>query len=276
MATPEADLIEAIIETTDEICALLEAPRGLTHPRHQEHIGPAIDAVKDVMASYFKRQGKAILAAVEPHIESVIAQFREATPAGQRFASTLLPSSLSPLRFAVTAAEISEFDLAITDAITGAAKVLAAELASGETIAPNFAGRYLSENSLTKLTGGFADTTLDRLRGAIAGAWDAGGSYDQVVGAIKGTMADFSEARAELVAQTEVADAYNAGRDSLARTMGFDEKGWETESGNPCDECEDNEGQGWIDIDEDFQSGDDAPTAHPRCMCVLNFRTSSE
>jgi len=98
----------------------------------------------------------------------------------------------------------------------------------------------------------------------------------QVVKAIEDTFEDFSTTRAELIAQTEMADAYNEGRDAIAREAGLDEKSWETESGDPCPICEDNEAEGWIDIDDDFSSGDDAPTAHPNCLCILNFRKSSE
>jgi hypothetical protein len=196
------------------------------------------------------------------------------TSRGKQFASTVMPDSLQPLRFAVTATEVSEFDEAITDAITGAAATL---MKSGATKAgEDFAGRYLRDNSLSKLTGNINTTSVQRLQDAIAGAWDAGGSYDQIVEAITGTFADFAETRAGLIAQTEVADAYNSGRDSIARGLGFAEKAWETESGDPCQICIDNEDAGWIDIDEDFPSGDGEPTAHPNCLCVVNFRRSSD
>jgi hypothetical protein len=58
----------------------------------------------------------------------------------------------------------------------------------------------------------------------------------------------------------------------MARSAGLNEKSWETESGNPCEVCLANVDDGWIDIDDTFSSGDDAPTAHPGCMCDLNYR----
>ena len=194
------------------------------------------------------------------------------TPQARSFARTILPSSVSPLRFAVTAAESSEWEEAIRGAINAAGATLAAELKSGARLSEDVAGRYLRENSLSKLTGGFSETSVERLQNAIADAWDQGGSYDQIVKAVQDTFADFSSVRAGMIANTETADAYNHGRDVFARENGFEEKSWETESGDPCPECLANEAQGYIDIDDDFQSGDDAPTLHPNCMCLLNFR----
>ena len=37
----------------------------------------------------------------------------------------------------------------------------------------------------------------------------------------------------------------------------------------PCIVCIANLEDGEIDMDEDFESGDDAPPAHPNCMCSL-------
>ena len=194
------------------------------------------------------------------------------TATGKRFANVLLPSSVSPLAFAVTDSEDAEYAAAIQSAIAGAAKVLSAEMEAGDWSVPNVATNFLRQNSLSKLTGDLAETTKDRLRNAIADAWDKGGSYDQIVGAIQDTVEQFSSVRAGMIAQTETNDAYNEGRDEMARSAGLNEKSWETESGNPCEVCLANVDDGWIDIDDTFSSGDDAPTAHVNCMCDLNYR----
>ena len=188
------------------------------------------------------------------------------TPAGARFASNLVPSSLQPLRFAVTKAEASEYADAITDAITGAGKVIAGDLALGRINVEDVASTYLRDNSLSKLTGEIAAETTKRLQDGLAQAWDRGGSYDQMVAAVKDTFKDFSDTRAGMIAQTETNDAYNEARDKIATDAGMNEKAWETESGDPCPTCVENEDAGYIDIDEDFPSGDDAPTAHPNCF----------
>ena len=78
MGATESDLIEAITVLADQVCEILEAPRGLKHPRHQEHLAPATARVKAVLAHYFRRQGAAILADIRPHIEHARAMFEEA------------------------------------------------------------------------------------------------------------------------------------------------------------------------------------------------------
>jgi len=292
-----------IVEAANDLAALLEraARRGLKHPKHAQHVAPARKRIKDVMAHYFRRQEKAVLAAVKPHIErqlmlhpppirealaghpvdydvlkaSVLSSMWEhplieaVTPSARTFANALLPSTLRPLTFAASTAETGEYNEAISDLIAAAAKSL------GSVASEDAASAYLREHSLSKLTGGLADTSIERLQDALATAWDQGGSYEQMVSAITETFDDFSETRAGLIAATESSDAYNASRAETAAALGYDEKAWETESGDPCPTCEANEAQGFIDIDEDFDSGDDAPTAHPNCLCVVNFRKSS-
>jgi len=188
---------------------------------------------------------------------------------GKTFARSLVPVSLHPLSFAATRAEESEYNSAITDLLSAAAKSLGAEVGT------DFAGQYLRENSLAKLTGGLNQTSIERLQDALAGAWDGGGSYTEMVKAITDTFDDFSTKRAERIAQTEANDAYNGGRAQIAADLGMDEKKWDPD-GEACPTCQANADAGWIDIGDDFPSGDDAPTAHPNCDCGTDYRKSSE
>ena len=264
-----------LVEAANAVTRLLEA-RGLKHPKHAQHVAPARKRIEAVMAHFFERQRKAVLAAVKPHIKRQLeahpVPVKEASTQAKSFASALLPRSLQPLSFAATRAEENEYNSAITDLISAAAKSLDASAAVGE----DFAGQYLRSNSLSKLTGGLNNTSIDRLQNAIGDAWDKGGSYDQIVQAITDTFDDFSDTRAGLIAQTEANDAYNAGRASVAASLDMDEKRWDPD-GEACAEiCQPNADQGWIPIDEDFQSGDDAPTGHPNCDCSTDFRKSSD
>ena len=290
-----------VIRAAHHLSALLEAAapkRGLKHRRHARHIVPARGKVEAVLRSYFARQEAAVLEEIKPRIRHALSvhpptiqesgvsrphlypsvpictpKLQEAsTPAGKNFARTILPSSVSPLRFAVTAAESDEYAEAIRGAINAAGATLAAELKSGATLSDDFAGRYLRENSLSKLTGGFSETSVERLQSAIGAAWDAGGSYDQIVKAVQDTFEQFSSVRAGMIAQTEVNDSYVAGRRAMADELGMDQKAWSADGTECCDVCQENVEAGWIDIDEDFPSGDDGPTAHPNCDCGLDFR----
>lgn len=135
--------------------------------------------------------------------------------------------------------------------------------------------RYLERNSLLKLTGELESTTTQRLRDAIADAVGRGATADEIVSTIETTMDGFSRDRAEMIAQTEVNGAYNFGRHALAAKAGMNEKRWVTESGAPCVNCIGNESEGWIPIGQAFSTGDQFPTAHPRCYCSTDFRIST-
>ena len=270
------EVLDRILEVADQITAMLEAPRGLKHHRHQYHLQPAIREIKRIMAQYFERQKHAVLAAVKPHLQSHIDQFSEASTKGKSFAQSVLPVSMHPLKFAATAVEQSEYADAITGAILGAAKVLTEEMEAGEVVAPNLAGSYLAEHSLSKLTGDIDRTSVERLQDALATAWDKGGDYDSMVSAITNTFDDFSETRAAMIAQTEANDAYSYGRHETAAELGMAEKEWDPD-GEACEEiCQPNAEAGWIPIDDDFPSGDDMPTAHPRCDCGCNYRKGED
>lgn len=269
---------ERAIAASEYFADLLEAAaRGLKRKRHQKHLIPARAKIKSVMASFFSRQGKAILADIRPHIERqlLLHPQESITPAGKTFARSLLPTSLHPLTFKASESETSDYNDAITAAIEGAATTLTREAGlaklAGEKLT-SMSEQYLRDNSLSKLTGALDDTSIERLQDALATAWDKGGDYDSMVKAVADTFEDFSTTRAEMIAQTEGNDAYNYGRMATARDAGLDEKAWETESGDPCPTCIENEEAGYIGIDDSFPSGDDGPTAHPNCECSLNFR----
>ncbi len=87
----------------------------------------------------------------------------------------------------------------------------------------------------------------------------------------------FSEARAQLIAGTEITMANAAGKkaswDQLAQDGQTMLKEWFISSeADVCDECEGNEGQGEIAYDDEFESGDFMEPAHPACRCVVTVR----
>lgn len=58
-----------------------------------------------------------------------------------------------------------------------------------------------------------------------------------------------------------------------AADEGETEKSW---VGGTCETCQENADEGWIDMDEQFPSGDDEPPAHPNCDCELETRDVQE
>jgi phage portal protein BeeE len=107
------------------------------------------------------------------------------------------------------------------------------------------------------------DSTREMLRSDVARAIEEGWSNKKFADAIEENYA-FSEARAEMIARTETAFADVQGNMNAYKESGVvSGKEWIVGSGGGCDECEANDAQGEIGIDEDFSSGDDAPPLHP-------------
>jgi len=85
-------------------------------------------------------------------------------------------------------------------------------------------------------------------------------------------------ARAERIARTELANAYNHGQlESIkqARAGGYladVEKTWETaDDERTCDDCAALDGE-TVGVDENFSNGQESPTAHPGCRCSMTYR----
>lgn len=110
--------------------------------------------------------------------------------------------------------------------------------------------------------------TRELLRGFVGEALDGGWSNSELASQIVEAFA-FSEARAETIARTELAFADVAGNMVAYRASNVVAgKRWLLSNDDGCcDDCEGNAAQGVIDLEEDFESGDDAPPAHPNCRC---------
>ena len=273
-------VIKEAAAVVDAVADLIEAPKGesLRHPKHMRTIAPLRKVIQGIAAEYFTAQGHQILKAVRKNIPAAleaVPQISEAkSPNSKKFSMHLLPDDVEPLTFAVTTAEKNVFAQALEDAITRAADQLKADLKSDAVISGDKMTQYLEDHSLEKLTGDWNTETLSQLRNAVADSYSSGGTADDIEAALKATVSKFSDYRAQMIAQTEVNDAYNYGRRQLADAAGMDEKAWDPD-GEACEVCMENVDAGWIPIDEDFPSGDDGPTAHPNCDCSLSFRTSS-
>lgn len=272
--------LEAVIKETaavvEALADLVEAPKGesLRHPKHMRIVAPLRKTVQQIAADYFKAQGHSIMRVVRKNIPAALEQHQEAkSPNSKKFAQTLLPDDIEPLTFAVGAAQASEFGQAISDAISKAAAQLAADLKSDAAMPGDKLAEYLADHSLSKLTGGWNATTLERLRNALADSYSAGGTAEQIEQALQDTIDSFSDFRAAMIAQTEVNAAYNFGRKELARAAGMEEKAVDPD-GEACEFCMEQVDAGWIPIDEVFPSGDDGAPFHPNCDCGSSFRTA--
>lgn len=130
------------------------------------------------------------------------------------------------------------------------------------------------DHGLSKIGRDMDDYTRERLKVVIARGLEQKLSYKQIAWEIRNTGL-FSRKRAELIAVTEIGNAYSQGtlqgaRD-IAATGETVEKSWLPDS-DPCPTCEANAAQGWIGVDESFSGGVSAPLQHPRCLCALLTR----
>ncbi len=89
-----------------------------------------------------------------------------------------------------------------------------------------------------------------------------------MVQAVKDSFAQANSVRAAMIAQTELNDAWNQSVVHFGKEAGATKKSWAVDLA-PCIVCIENAADGSIDFDEDFASGDDAPPAHPNCLCSL-------
>jgi hypothetical protein len=124
-----------------------------------------------------------------------------------------------------------------------------------------------------------ADTTRERVNALVTQAEDEGWAVEKLSQAIRDDDV-FGVKRAQLIAHTETRTADNQG--ALAGMRGAQESGvdteksWVTRGDNVCLVCQSNEDDGWIDVGDDFNSGDDAAPAHPNCECDTEYRVKQE
>jgi hypothetical protein len=126
-----------------------------------------------------------------------------------------------------------------------------------------------------ELARGLNSTTRAQMKQAILQGVDAGENIDQIAARLS-DLVD-SEARAEMVAQTESVRANTLGKLSVASDIGAQFKVWEDGQSGECPICMSVDPKR-IPVDGTFSTGDDGPPAHPRCRCgmSLDFATPEE
>jgi SPP1 gp7 family putative phage head morphogenesis protein len=116
-----------------------------------------------------------------------------------------------------------------------------------------------------------SETTRDELRQIITDAFKKNTPIEDIIQAIEDADT-FSEARAEMIARTEVSRAQTIGnfevweKSELVQTVR-----WQTSADalRVCDDCDENSQADPVDLGDEFPSGDPYPPAHPNCRCVL-------
>lgn len=133
---------------------------------------------------------------------------------------------------------------------------------------------------------GLNATTRAQLRTLLVQAAAEGWSYQRTSREIRAKFRGFHTPdprlhirdRAELVAVTEIGEAYEHGRwmvvDDLQARGQTVEKRWLTAADDRvCEICAPNGAAGWVAAERSFPSGHNRPLGHPACRCDLLART---
>lgn len=110
-------------------------------------------------------------------------------------------------------------------------------------------------------------TTRDKIRQSINTSLSLGEDQSAAATRLGDIIGD--PRRAETIARTEAVNSYNKGLMEFAGESQATGKAWQDLGAS--DECADNSGEGTINIDDEFDSGDDAPPAHPNCRCGMQL-----
>ena len=104
----------------------------------------------------------------------------------------------------------------------------------------------------------------EKIGNALADSFALGLSASSSAKLILNTIAD--PARALTIAITENSRVQNLAAIDTYKELGLEKYEWS--AADPCEICAENDGQ-IVTMDEVFDSGDEAPPAHPNCRCVL-------
>lgn len=111
---------------------------------------------------------------------------------------------------------------------------------------------------------GFSDTTLNDIGNSIGESLELGLSGKQMAKRLSQYVA--SPSRALSIAVTEQNRAISVATVARYKEMGVEKQEWI--ASDPCDECEQNDGQ-VVNVGAPFASGDTEPPVHPNCRCAL-------
>ena len=241
----------------------------------------------------FRAQGRAVLSVLNDHAAQLADELASATESiirrhwlaeaaapdyWQRALEIVLDDTAEPF--------IVSIDRAVRRALDDGAREIAGQM--------RIAGSFTLDNPAAV---GYADTyaadmvtrinaaTRDGINRLVTEAIGDGWSYQQLADSIRETYQGFSEPRpqqhirdrAELVATTEVGNAYEAGNAGAVQQLQAAglvmEKSWLTIGDDRVSEdCQSNADAGWIPIDDPFPSGAQQPLQHPGCRCTALYR----
>jgi Phage Mu protein F like protein len=126
-----------------------------------------------------------------------------------------------------------------------------------------------------ELVSGINDTTQQLIASAVETGIEDSLGVDGTARLIRQVADAMTVRRSQMIASTEMNDAFSEAALRKLNRLGIEWKQWITATAC-CDECADNEDASPIPIDEDFPSGDPRPPAHPNCRCAVTGARAPE
>lgn len=254
---------------------------SLDWPTRAAKIDPLILIWTRGMIRRFQRQLRYFVRHGLPTVAEY-ATVQEASPARVTSESAIAAAltSLDQFEFAMPA-----LDRAIRRAIVAGAQAAQDDtvIASSITLKSDPVLEYLKNRSLAKIGKDVDAVTRERIRAILVQGFEEKWTYAKTVRSVKALYSGFTARapqkhianRAELIANTEMGNAFSHGTLEFARDLErrgtVMEKSWGL-AYSPCPICIANADEGWIETDQSFSSGDSAPLAHPACKCSLVVR----
>ena len=264
---------------------------ALRESRKWRHLAKSEDAFRLAVAGYFARQARVFLSGFRragPDVTESLGAVIESlvTKASEKAAPRLvrqweaIGSEAARMGAADTAEDLGKRSLVKSSRVYSAAPRTKLPKGLNFDIKQHPAVIKHIKDFGAERVAGIDETTMKELQTILSRAITDGDSYSALAREIKNRWAEYAtksslehiRTRAELIAVTELGDAYEQGRlalgselQGLGMTM---RKSWLTVGDDRvCEICEANGAQDWIPFDDAHDSGDDAPTAHAGCRC---------
>lgn len=230
------------------------------------------------IAAAFKKQGELFLRGFK--------QYEEQFPLEE----SVSDAQWSRVFVTVANATRSLFEEPVNEAIGGAMLAGGAQTIANLSVDMAFdlrnprAVEYARNHAATMVTQ-VNDTTRQYLRTVIVEGVDNGWSYNRLARAITDRYAEFAvgrpqkhiRSRAELIAVTEIGQAYESASEIVALDLADGgltmQKKWLTVGDDRVSAgCKENAGDGWIGMTEAHSSGHERPLRFPSCRCTELYR----
>jgi hypothetical protein len=247
----------------------------ITRKKIDQFILPIETSLQSKIAKLFSKQGSAVVKALTPIkkylTESATSDFNEL------FDTATLDTSADMQEAIATA---------VSKAVVIGGKSLLSDFRSSIvfSLTNPRAVTYTKDHAAEAITG-IDDHSKADIRTLVLLAVEHGTSYATLAKQIKDRYQQFAigvpqqhiRSRAELIAVTEVGNAYQAGNYVAAATLEDSgitlEKFWYNRGDNKVSAgCKENTAAGWIDLASAFPSGHMTPLRFPGCRCAAQYR----